>query len=119
MNKEIKNVKTVTCPDCGKEISVTVPVSGNGSEIMTKESIEEVFGGMAELLARKNRDYKGASFDLGLNGNMVHLWDKVTRYRNMVENKANPNFEGIEDTLRDIIGYAVIGLHILKLENNG
>lgn len=119
MNKEIKNVKTVTCPDCGKEISVTVPVSGNGSEIMTKESIEEVFGGMAELLARKNRDYKGASFDLGLNGNMVHLWDKVVRYRNMVENKANPNFEGIEDTLRDIIGYAVIGLHILKLENNG
>ena len=119
MNKEIKNIKTVTCPDCGKQIAVPVPVSGNGSEIMTKESIEEVFGGMAELLARKNRDYKGASFDLGLNGNMVHLWDKVVRYRNMVESKNEPNFESIEDTLRDIIGYAVIGLHILKLENNG
>ena len=62
---------------------------------------------------------KGASFDLGLNGNMVHLWDKVVRYRNMVESEADPNFESIEDTLRDIIGYAVIGLHILKLENNG
>ena len=26
------------------------------------------------------------------------------------------NFESIEDTLKDIIGYAVIGLHILKAE---
>ena len=86
---------------------------------MSKETIEEIFNGMSDLLVKKNQDYKGASFDLGLNGNMVHLWDKVSRYRNMVENKMRgeqPNFEGIEDTLKDIIGYAVIGLHILKAE---
>ena len=53
MNKEVKNIKTVTCPDCGKQIAVSVPVSGNGSEIMTKESIEEVFGGMADCLLAK------------------------------------------------------------------
>ena len=114
MSKEIK--KATTCPECGHSIEITFRVGGNGSEIMTKESIQGVFGGMAELLARKNQDYHGASFDLGLNGNMVHLWDKVVRYRNMVENKTAPNFESIEDTLKDIIGYAVIGLHILKLE---
>lgn len=88
---------------------------------MSKETIEEIFNGMSDLLVKKNKDYKGASFDLGLNGNMVHLWDKVSRYRNMVENKMRgeqPNFEGIEDTLKDIIGYAVIGLHILKAEEN-
>jgi hypothetical protein len=88
---------------------------------MTKESINAIFDGMSELLVKKNQDYKGASFDLGINGNMVHLWDKVSRYRNMVENKMRgeqPNFEGIEDTLKDIIGYAVIGLHILKAEEN-
>lgn len=86
---------------------------------MTKESIEEVFSGMSDLLAKKNEDYKGASFDLGLTGNMVHLWDKVTRYRNLVEKKQEgklANFESVEDTLKDIIGYAVIGLHILKAE---
>lgn len=93
-------------------------------ETMTKESIDEVFNGMSELLVKKNADYKGASFDLGLNGNMVHLWDKVRRYRNLVEKRMSgtqdaPNFEGIEDTLRDIIGYAVIGIHILKAEKNG
>lgn len=86
---------------------------------MTKESINEIFNGMSDLLVKKNQDYKGASFDLGMNGNMVHLWDKVTRYRNMVEKQMRgevPNFEGIEDTLKDIIGYAVIGLHILDKE---
>lgn len=89
---------------------------------MTKESIDGIFNGMSDLLVKKNQDYKGASFDLGLNGNMVHLWDKVRRYRNLVEKRmtvgsANkPNFESIEDTLKDIIGYAVIGLHILKSE---
>lgn len=94
--------------------------NSKGSE-MTKESIDVIFDGMSGLLVKKNKDYKGASFDLGLNGNMVHLWDKVSRYRNMVENKMRgeqPNFEGIEDTLKDIIGYAVIGLHILKAEEN-
>lgn len=97
-------------------------MSKQGEE-MTKESINGIFNGMSDLLVKKNADYKGASFDLGLNGNMVHLWDKVRRYRNMVENSMQgkePNFESIRDTLQDIIGYAVIGIHILddqKKEN--
>lgn len=88
---------------------------------MTKESIDGIFDGMCDILLKKNADYKGASFVLGLNGNMVHIWDKVSRYRSMVENKnagIEPNFEGIEDTLKDIIGYAVIGLHILSKEKS-
>jgi hypothetical protein len=28
-----------------------------------------------------------------------------------------PNFEGLDDTLKDIIGYGIIGLHILNEEN--
>lgn len=89
---------------------------------MTKESIDAIFEDVSKLLLKKNQDYKGASFDLGLNGNMVHLWDKIRRYRSLVENLqsggAEPNYEGIDDTLRDIIGYAVIGLHILKQSDN-
>jgi hypothetical protein len=93
-------------------------MSKQGEE-MTKESINGIFNGMSDLLVKKNADYKGASFDLGLNGNMVHLWDKVRRYRNMVENSMQgkePNFESIRDTLQDIIGYAVIGIHILDAQ---
>lgn len=88
-------------------------------QIMTKESIDRIFGEMSDLLVKKNKDYKGASFDLGMTGNFVHIWDKVVRYRNLVENRNSgeiANFESIEDTLRDIIGYSVIGLHILNEE---
>ena len=63
---------------------------------------------------KKNKDYGGASCDLGLNGNMVHLWDKVNWYRSFVENGGNHNYESIEDTLKDIIGYAIIGVLIMK-----
>ena len=115
MNKERKTM-TVSCTHCGRDVEVPVLLRNNGSETMTRESINEIFNGMADLLARKNRDYKGASFDLGMTGNMVHIWDKASRLRHLVESKEKPNFEGIEDTLKDLIGYAVIGLHILKAQ---
>lgn len=87
---------------------------------MTKESIDEIFKAVSDILVKKNSDYGGASFDLGVNGNMVHIWDKSRRYRSLVEksqkNTQTANFESLEDTLKDIIGYAVIGLHILKHE---
>lgn len=85
-------------------------------QTMTRESVDEVLKEVTDLLIRKNKDYGNASFDLGLNGNMVHLWDKVRRYRNLIENTGTPNFEGIEDTLKDIIGYGIIGIHILRKE---
>lgn len=81
---------------------------------MTRESIQGIFDGMTDLLLKKNHDYKGASFDLGFTGNFVHLWDKVMRLKRVFDNPNDkPNFEGIEDTYRDIIGYCVIGLHII------
>lgn len=85
---------------------------------MTKEQITKITEEVTEILLKKNADYGSASFDLGLNGNMVHLWDKIRRYRTLVEGKKKPNFESVEDTLKDIIGYAVIGLIILENENN-
>jgi hypothetical protein len=84
---------------------------------MTKESVDEVLNLVAEILVKKNADYGGASFDLGINGNMVHIWDKARRFRSLVEKQMKgekANFESLEDTLRDIIGYAVIGIHILE-----
>lgn len=91
------------------------------SELLTEESLKRLTNDVIQMLLKKNQDYDSASFDLGLNGNMVHLWDKVKRYRNLVEKMhikgAGPNFESVEDTLKDIIGYALIGLIILKEEN--
>lgn len=81
---------------------------------MTEQEIKEITDSVTQILLKKNADYGSASFDLGLNGNMVHLWDKIRRYRSLIEKKETPNFESIEDTLKDIIGYAIIGLIILK-----
>jgi hypothetical protein len=82
---------------------------------MNEKSIKTITDEVTALLLNKNQDYGGASFDLGLNGNMVHLWDKVKRYRNLIENSEKTvNFESLNDTLKDIIGYAIIGLHILN-----
>ncbi|SEL70142.1 nucleotide modification associated domain-containing protein [Parapedobacter koreensis] len=91
--------------------------------IMTEEKVRLILEEVTDLLLRKNQDYGNASFDLGLNGNMVHLWDKVRRFRTLVENSIKngdsvPNFESIEDTLKDIIGYGIIGLLILSEEKN-
>ncbi len=84
---------------------------------MNKESIAVITNDITDILIKKNADYGGASFDLGLNGNMVHLWDKISRYRNLIEKgDKSPNFEALDDTLKDIIGYAIIGLHILNDE---
>ncbi|MDR0895275.1 MAG: DUF1599 domain-containing protein [Prevotellaceae bacterium] len=80
---------------------------------MEEEQVKRIADGVIQTLLKKNADYGGASFDLGLNGNMVHLWDKIKRYRTLVENSnkgIEPNFESVEDTLKDIIGYAIIGL---------
>ena len=94
----------------------------NTLPIMTEEKIRKITDDLTAILLKKNADYGSASFDLGLNGNMVHLWDKVRRYRSLIEKMQQgvnePNFESIEDTLKDIIGYAIIGLIILEDSQN-
>jgi ppGpp synthetase/RelA/SpoT-type nucleotidyltranferase len=88
--------------------------------LMTEEKIRQITDSVTDTLMKKNQDYGGASFDLGTNGNMVHLWDKVKRYRTLVEKsnkgESQPNFESLQDTLKDIIGYAIIGLIIIGSE---
>lgn len=84
---------------------------------MKREEIKTITDEVTDILIRKNEDYGSASFDLGLNGNMVHIYDKACRFKSLIEkvNKGiDPNFESIEDTLKDIMGYAIIGLLILK-----
>ena len=89
---------------------------------MTEDRLNSITQDIISMLLKKNQDYGGASFDLGINGNMVHLWDKIRRYRSLVEktygSTSSPNFESIEDTLKDIIGYALIGLLILESQEN-
>ncbi|GAB6395200.1 MAG: DUF1599 domain-containing protein [Bacteroidales bacterium] len=83
--------------------------------IMNEDPVRQITDDVIQTLLKKNADYGGANFDLGLNGNMVHLWDKIKRYRTLIESSNKgiaPDFESIQDTLKDIIGYAIIGILI-------
>ncbi len=84
-----------------------------------KTHVEEIFSSLQPILIQKNKEYGGASFQDGVLGNVFRLGDKYTRYKTWakkaVESKETAlQFESVEDTLRDVIGYATIGLLILK-----
>lgn len=76
----------------------------------------DILDGMKELLIRKNKDYNGASFRTGLVGNYCRLVDKFDRLENLMKNSKEPNFESIEDTYKDIIGYCTIALTMIKIK---
>jgi hypothetical protein len=72
------------------------------------------------LVKEKNKMYGGSAMRSGFIGNFSRLNDKVERYQQLIENLYNnkeSSFEGIEDTLLDLIGYSLIGLYIQYKKN--
>jgi len=65
---------------------------------------------VAELLISKRRDYGSANVGLtGLMGLAVRMVDKAARLWNLVSRDADPAInETLEDTLTDLIGYALM-----------
>jgi hypothetical protein len=60
-----------------------------------------------ELLASKQHDYGHENINrFGSNGVLVRLWDKVSRYENLLGRGAEN--EPIDDTLKDMVGYVTI-----------
>ena len=73
---------------------------------------------IAKILVRKQQDYGHANIlRFGKDGVLVRLWDKVARYENLTKEGTDmaANFESVEDTLLDIIGYVTI---LRMLEKN-
>ena len=76
---------------------------------------EQIAQEIAIMLKKKNEDYGNASFELGIKGVYVHLFDKLKRLENMVWKDNKPNYESTLDTLYDIAGYSIIGILIQRL----
>ncbi len=116
MNKELDNLRDLVFPD-GK-LFPKVVISPEEFSFQVKK----VFSEMSEILIKKNQMYGNSSMDLGLVGIYIHEHDKVMRLRSILERTSSGevlHFEGIEDTLRDMIGYAVLGLTVFEaLKNN-
>lgn len=83
------------------------------------EEIQKIAQDIADLVARKNRDY-GNSFDktmdeYGMTAYFLRLEDKVSRLKSL--NKSDTQLvadESIEDTLKDIIGYTLLMINYLR-----
>ena len=81
------------------------------------EHIDKILDDMKELLNKKNQDY-GNSFhnsyvEFGIIASIVRLSDKFNRLKSLTKGN-HPNFESIEDTLKDIIGYCTLTLNELQ-----
>ncbi len=66
-----------------------------------------------DLMDKKNQDYGSRNIvKTGFGGVLVRLVDKAYRAFNQETTHNTPNFEGIRDTLRDIVNYALIALMV-------
>ncbi len=75
---------------------------------------------IAELLEKKHADYGDNNIiKFGTKGVLVRVNDKVERLINLTwENDKEPNFESVEDTWKDIAGYAILALIELRRKDS-
>ena len=88
-----------------------------------KRSINKLYEEMSELITAKNENY-GDSFSkqykkYGMVSVEMRLNDKMMRLEQLVKGEKDKVGESVEDTLKDIIGYATLALIELECEQNG
>ena len=75
------------------------------------ETLEIIMEQVIQMVLKKHEDYGNNCIDkTGLTGIAVRLIDKTERLYNLRNKKGMANYESIDDTLRDIIGYALLGI---------
>lgn len=84
--------------------------------------VAAILDDIQSILEKKNQDY-GDSFhdtfaEFGIISPVIRLNDKMKRLKTLIKNSSKPNYESIEDTLKDIIGYAVLSLKELNFKNS-
>jgi len=76
---------------------------------------------ICNMLVKKRKDYGDNYHDTRIEYPLaicLRLTDKVRRLKTLKEQSTAPNFESIEDNLRDIIGYALLELYEMECERN-
>lgn len=89
----------------GIAISMNSDMAAAGtSDPLTVDSVVEV-------LIKKQRDYgHGNIRRFGREGLLMRCHDKVARLENLYGGDFDPNWESIDDTILDIVGYSTIGI---------
>ncbi|WP_119905143.1 nucleotide modification associated domain-containing protein [Brochothrix thermosphacta] len=121
----VKDVEEVEETPAPKEKNIPLKDSLRYSAFNTpayklKRSINKLYEEMSELIADKNENY-GDSFSkqyqkYGMVSVEMRLNDKFMRLEQLVAGEKDKVGESIEDTLKDIIGYATLALIELEGE---
>jgi|SRR5690625_97576 len=84
------------------------------NELFFQDVVMDEITELGDTLIRKQIDYgPNAISRFGLDGIIIRINDKVERLINLSELKKDPEVdESLEDTLRDIAGYAILGLMV-------
>ena len=92
------------------------------------EACDQLTKEISDLVIKKQRDYGkdnilkyedfmrqvlGKDYRIGM-GVLARLNDKMERLKNLYKKGTKPENESIDDTFRDIIGYAVVALLLLR-----
>lgn len=74
----------------------------------TEQFVRSRVANTTKNLCRKSQDY-GESFRRhGVAGLIPRLWDKIARYTQLKSESREPNFESMQDSVRDLLGYSAI-----------
>jgi hypothetical protein len=85
--------------------------------MINEHTIRKVCQNLAELLVKKNRDYGNSVQEqfneYGLASILIRCDDKMRRIKNL-EGKVALVDESLQDSMKDLAGYAVLGLLCLE-----
>ena len=93
----------------------------------TQDTIREVGTGVINLLLKKNKDYGSSVFESPIlfpelkakDCILIRMSDKIKRFSNLVGNNTSPEVnESIEDTMKDLAGYAILWLVANSMETS-
>jgi len=100
-------------------VRFVVDNSDRKSVNVTREKLQSVAYEVVNLVMKKNADYGDAWQKLGIFSPLINIADKTCRVENLTSGrKALVIDEGVESTLRDIVGHALLALLYLR-EHSG
>ena len=77
---------------------------------MNEQEMKNILAEIEKLLIMKNKAYGNKNIEkIGKSGILIRLEEKMERLKHMISNEIQDK-ESVEDTWKDIIGYAVIGI---------
>ena len=84
------------------------------------EGLDEILTELKIIMVQKNQDYGPYNIANApggaMNGLLVRMHDKMERLQHLYRHRRGdtPNYESIEDTLKDLANYAIIGLMVQR-----